>query len=129
MKQIQLDRFNIELNEYWEWVCSALFVLVPLDLLTTVYATVSVGLEHEANPFMIWLLGQSTPVIAAVHLLVVVLVAGIFELYYRLSQRSEQYGEMMLQAAKVYLALLTTVGLVVFGNNLLIVWSASTPPV
>lgn len=125
MRQLQPGGFDVELSEYWEWVLSALFVLVPLDLLTTVYATVSVGLEHEANPFMIWLLGQSTPVIAAVHLLVVVLVAGIFEIYYRLSQRSEQYGEMMLQAAKVYLALLTTAGLIIFGNNLLIIYLAS----
>jgi uncharacterized membrane protein HdeD (DUF308 family) len=87
-----------------------------------VYATVTLGLEHEVNPFMVWLLMQPTSVILGVHLVVVVLVAGIFELYYRLSQRSEQYGEMMLQAAKVYLALLTTAGLIIFGNNLFLIY-------
>jgi uncharacterized membrane protein YhaH (DUF805 family) len=111
---IRLLYHDIELSNYWEWVLSALLVLVPLDLFTTIYAATIVGVEHEVNPIMVWMLTQPILVIVGIHLLVIVAVAGVFEVYHRLSVRSEQYGEMMLQAAKVYLALLVGAGLLVF---------------
>lgn len=121
-------RYDPALDEYWEWVFAALLVLVPFDLFTTVYAATVVGVEYESNPFMSWLLTQPIPVIVAVHILVTILVAGIFEVYHRLSLRSSQYGTIMLKAAKVYLALLVSVGLIVFANNIAVIFFHETIP-
>jgi len=75
------------LAEYWRWVALALFLLVTLDLLTSLYAAAVVGLSHESNPLIAWVLGQSLPVIVGVHVaaatLATVLFAGIFELIRR----------------------------------------------
>jgi len=40
------------LNGWWSWVSVALFLLVTLDLLTSLYAAEAVGVEHESNILM-----------------------------------------------------------------------------
>lgn len=112
---------EVTLNEYWEWVLAALLVLIPVDLFTTLYAARVVGVENESNPVMLWLLHQPVTVIIAVHVAVIVVVVGLFDVYRRVSIRSERHGDMMLMAAKTYLALLIWAGMIVFINNVSII--------
>jgi len=110
------------LKEYWDWVAVALFLLVTLDLLTSLYAASVVGLEHESNPLMAWLLAQSLPIIVGLHLVAVVLAAvffhGIIEL---IRQTSPVYRAVMMRGLEIYLGLLIAVGLFLFANNLSVI--------
>ena len=65
-------------DEYWDWAAVALFLLLTVDLLTSMYAADVAGIEHEANPLMAWLLGQSLLLIVAVHVVAIVLAAAFF---------------------------------------------------
>jgi len=60
------------IDEYWEWVAVALFLLTAVDVLTTLGAAAVVGVGGEANPFVRWLLRRSLPALIAVNLLAVV---------------------------------------------------------
>ncbi|MFW5939614.1 MAG: hypothetical protein ACOCSD_00365 [Halolamina sp.] len=108
----------VDRESYWGWVAAALFLLLPVDLLTTLLNAAIVGAEAEANPWMAWLLAQSPLVLVGVHIAVGVVAVAGFAAYEALSRRSERFGGMMLQAARLYLILLVAVGFLVFCNNL-----------
>ncbi len=40
------------MEEYWDWVAVALFLLVTVDMLTTMFAAAALGPVAEANPLM-----------------------------------------------------------------------------
>lgn len=112
---------DVDRESYWSWVAVALFLLLPVDLLTTLLSAAVVGSDAEANPWMTWLLAQPLSVLVAVHLAVGAVAVAGFAAYEALSRRSERFGAVMLQAVRVYLALLVTVGLIVFLNNLTVI--------
>jgi len=112
---------DVDRQSYWEWVSAALFLLLPVDLLTTLYSAAVVGPQHEANPWMAWLLAQPVPVIVGIHTAVGMLVVAGFFVYESVSVRSEAYGNIMLRAARLYLFLLVCVGFAVFVNNLAVI--------
>lgn len=123
MKFDFLDRIFVwhnELDEYWQWALSALLVLLPLDLFMTMYAASTVGLEHEANDIMIWLLTQEFGVVIGVHIAVITIVVGLLDLQFRIAMKSK-YRDLILISGKAYLCLLTIAGLIVFTNNLSII--------
>ncbi|MFC7174510.1 hypothetical protein ACFQL0_16395 [Haloplanus litoreus] len=68
------------IEEYWDWIAVALFLLLSVDLLTSLAAARLVGTGAEGNPLMRWLLGRTTLVVVGAHLAVVVLVTGFFRL-------------------------------------------------
>lgn len=109
-------------DEYWDWAAVALFLLVTVDLLTSLYAADVVGLQHEANPLMAWLLGQSLGLIVAAHVLAVVLAGaffyGLFEL---LRELPAGYRGPTALSVEVFLGLLVAAGLFVFANNLTLI--------
>jgi len=110
------------LDEYWGWVAVALFLLVTLDLLTSLYAAHVVGLEHESNPLMAWLLGQSLAAIVAVHIAAVVLAALFFYAIIELIRRTAPTLQwMMMRSLEVYLGLLISAGLFVVANNISVI--------
>lgn len=110
------------LREYWSWVAVALFLLVTLDLLTSMYAAQVVGLEHESNPLMAWLLAQSLPVIVVAHVGAVVLTAVLFYGIIELIRRTRPTLQwMMMRSLEVYLGLLIAAGLFVVANNLAVI--------
>ncbi|WP_237560422.1 hypothetical protein [Halolamina rubra] len=109
---------EVDRESYWGWVAAALFLLLPVDLLTTLLNAAVVGPEAEANPWMAWLLAQPLWVVVAVHLAVGATAVAGFAAYESLSRRSERFGGMMLQAARLYLVLLVAAGFLVFVNNL-----------
>ena len=110
------------IEEYWDWIAVALFLLVTLDLLTSLYAAQVVGLQYESNPLMAWLLGQSLFVIVTVHVAAVVLATlffyGIVELIRRTTPTLQW---MMMRSLEVYLGLLIAAGLFVVANNLSVI--------
>ena len=110
------------LEEYWDWVAVSLFLLLTVDLLTSLFAARAVGVEHEANPLMAWLLVQPTSLIVGVHLLALLLAVlffyGLFEL---LRETEPRVRRPMLWLVEVYIGVLVTVGLFVFANNLAVI--------
>jgi len=108
--------------EYWEWVAVALFLLLSLDLLTSIYAAAVVGVGAEANPVMAYLLEQSLPVIVTVHLAVLLLAVGFFYGLMRTYVATPEhlrrpYGYLI----EVWLGLLLAVGFWVFANNVSVI--------
>jgi hypothetical protein len=118
------DQETVEyrLEEYWSWIAVALFLLITVDMLTSLYAASAVGLEHESNPLMVWLLSQSVAVIVGVHIAAVVFAAvffyGIIELIRHTTPRLQW---MMMRAFEIYLGLLVAAGLFIFANNLAVI--------
>lgn len=109
-------------EEYWGWAAAALFLLVTVDLLTTMYAAAVVGAEAEANPLMRWALGQPLPVLVVVNLgatvLAVVVFRGLMETYRVTPARVRPYYGLLIEA---WLGLLVAAGLALFANNLSVI--------
>lgn len=108
--------------EYWEWVAVALFLLLSVDLLTSLYASAVVGVGAEANPLMAYLLGQPLAVLLAVHLGIAVLAVGFFYGLMRTYVATpaglrRPYGYLI----ELWLGLLVAAGLLVFANNLSVI--------
>ncbi|MFC6988410.1 hypothetical protein ACFQJD_06265 [Haloplanus sp. GCM10025708] len=110
------------IGEYWDWVTVALFLLVTVDLLTSLAAAEVVGRSAEGNPLMRWLLGRSLGVVVAVHLGVVVLVSVTFHvLMGRLRRTSAPQSRYFALLLELWLGSLVAVGLAVFANNLAVI--------
>lgn len=109
-------------REFWGWTGAALFLLITIDLLTSMYAVAAVGIEHESNPAMAWLLSRSVPVVIAAHLLaagvLVVLFYGLAEL---VRETPAPYRSGLKRAIEGFLGILLAVGLFVFANNLAVI--------
>jgi hypothetical protein len=105
--------------EYWSWVAWALFLLVTVDMLTTIFAASVLGTAAEANPLMRWALGRGIGVIVAVNIAAVVLVVTFFYGLVRMLERTpERYRAWFSLLVEVWLGLLLFAGLAVFANNL-----------
>lgn len=109
-------------SDYWSWVAVSLYLLLPLDLLTSLYAAAAVGVEAEANPVMAWLLTQSLVTIVGVHLAVATLAVACFYwlrvMFRRTSGALVRYFALGIQ---LWLGLLIAVGLAVFANNVSVI--------
>lgn len=110
------------IEEYWGWVAVALFLLVSLDLLTSLYAAADVGVAAESNPVMAWIIASPLPVILAVHLGVVVLAVGFFYgLMEMLRATPAPYHVPFAVGVELWLGGLVAVGLWIFANNLSVI--------
>ncbi|MEF8855929.1 MAG: DUF5658 family protein [Haloplanus sp.] len=113
---------DARIEEYWDWIAVALFLLLAVDLLTTLAAARLVGASAESNPLMRWLLGRNILVVIGAHLAVVVLVTGCFRLLTdRLRRMSPPANYYFALAIEVWLGVLVAVGLGVFANNLAVI--------
>ncbi|EJN61326.1 hypothetical protein [Halogranum rubrum] len=121
------QRRNRRIEEYWSWIAVSLFLLVTVDLLTSLYAAAAVGVEAEGNPFVAWLLGQHLAVLVGVNVLAVVAVVVCFAGLMRMFQRTpDPYARYFAFGIELWLGALLAVGLFVFANNLsVIVYGAS----
>ena len=109
-------------QEYWDWIAVALFLLVTVDMLTTVYAARTVGLGGEANPFVRWSLTSGPIVFAAVNLITVVAVAGLFDRVLAVLDRTPTpYHRYLAAGIEAWLGGLLAAGLLVFANNLVVI--------
>ena len=114
---------NRRLEEYWDWFAVALFVLITVDMITTMYAAWYVGPAAEANPLMRWALGQGLLTLTVVNLAATVLAVGGFYLLMRLLEStSEPYDRYVSLGVEAWLGLLIAGGLFVFANNLFVIF-------
>jgi hypothetical protein len=113
--------------DYWDWVAVALFLLITVDLLTTLFAVETLGLGAESNPVMAWLLAQPIGVVVLVNLVAVVVACVFFYgLYETVTWTPEPYDAYYALWVEAWLGALIAAGLFVFANNLAaIVFGAS----
>ena len=113
---------DARIEEYWHWITVALFLLVTVDLLTTIYAASVVGIGAESNPVTRWLVGQGPVALVGVNLaavvLVVVLFYGLMEL---VRVTPERIQAPFLRLIELWLGVLLAAGLAVFANNLAVI--------
>lgn len=115
-------RSERRIREYWSWIAVSLFLLVTVDLLTSLYAAAVVGVGAESNPVMQWLLRQSVPVLVGVNVAAVVLVTVSFAgLMQMLRRTPAPYARYFALGIELWLGLLLAVGLFVFANNLSVI--------
>lgn len=105
--------------DFWSWFAVALFVLITIDLLTTMGAAIEYGIEDEVNPVMRFLLAEGPWVTAGIHLLIVIVVTVAFSGVLSVVNRAPEPHRSRLEfAVEVWLGLLIAVGLFIFANNI-----------
>ncbi|MDZ7849607.1 MAG: hypothetical protein U5K70_01925 [Halodesulfurarchaeum sp.] len=110
------------IEEYWDWFAVALFVLITVDMITTVYAAWYVGPAAEANPLMRWALGQGMVTVTLVNLAATVVAVGGFALLMRLLRATDPpWDRFVALGVEAWLGLLIAGGLFVFANNLTVI--------
>jgi hypothetical protein len=119
-----VSRPNTErrIEEYWNWVAAALFLLVTVDLLTTLAAARAVGASAEANPLVRWALGRSVALLVAVNVAAVAVATTFFWGVMRMLRRTPgPYRRYFALGVELWLGALLAAGLFVFANNLAVV--------
>ena len=116
-----VDR-TARIAEYWAWFAVALFVLITVDMFTTMYAAAHVGPAAEANPLMRWAIGQGVVVLTAVNLAATVLAVGTFYLLMRVVEDARQpWDRYIAVSVEAWLGVLIAAGLFVVANNLVVI--------
>ncbi|MEF8776838.1 MAG: hypothetical protein V5A43_10110 [Haloarculaceae archaeon] len=107
-------------DEYWDWFAASLFLLIPLDMLTTVGVEAIRGLAAEINPLTVWLFRRGLVALAAANLLAVVISAGAFAGVMAALQRTPPpHDTYFAYVIEVWLGLLVATGLFIIANNLM----------
>lgn len=107
---------------YWRWFARALFLLLTLDILTTLVATAIYGTDAEINPLMVWLIELGPVVLIAVHLIALVGVVVAFSQVIKVIESvSDPYDIVLEVVLEIWLGLLLTGGFVIVVNNLLVI--------
>lgn len=115
------------IDEYWDWIAVALFLLVTVDMLTTIYAAAAVGSAAEANPLVRWALARGVWTLATLNLVAAVLVVGFFYALVEILRLTPPgYRRPFALVVEVWLGLLLFAGLVVLANNVAAIVFGST---
>jgi hypothetical protein len=108
-------------DRWWFWFAVALFLLLPLDLFTTLLAVGIYGTGVEANPIMRWLLRQGLLAVTVANLAVVGLVVSLFHVAVDRVQRvPPAYRSKVDPAISAWIGFLILAGLVLVANNVLV---------
>ena len=108
-------------RRWWIGFTVALFLLVPVDLLTTLVSVAEHGVAVEANPIMQWLLSQGAVALIAVHVGVIVVTVYAFHVAIGAVQRAPvSYRPSLGQGVDIWLTLVLVTGVVLVANNLLV---------
>lgn len=111
---------NGRVDQWWAWFAVALFLLIPLDLFTTLLAVGRHGTAVEANPVMRWLLEQGLFAGTAANLLVAGVAVFLFHIAVdRVRRISPLYRFVFVRLVDVWIGLLIAAGLILVTNNLL----------
>lgn len=110
------------IDEYWSWIAVALFLLITVDMLTTLFAAAELGPDAEANPLMEWALRQGILVLVAANVAAAVLVVAFFYAMLEMLRRSPpRLRTPFALTIEIYLGLLLFAGLALFANNLSVI--------
>lgn len=77
-------------DEYWSWFAIILFMMIPVDMITTSFAIHKHGIEHEANPFMAIVFQSDWYIFLGVHLLGVLLAVIIFYGVLKMGEKTDK---------------------------------------
>ena len=109
-------------REYWSWVAAALYLLLSVDLLLTLYAAGLYGPGAEANPYVRWALTRDVAVLVGLNLLALAALAALFYGYLKLLATARGVEAWVLaRSFELWLGCLVAAGLFVFANNLAVV--------
>ena len=110
------------IEEYWSWTAGALYLLLTLDLLTTIYAAGLYGRAAEANPLVRQALDAGVPNLVVLNLLALLVVAALVYAYMELltTVRGVQ-AWVMARSFELWVGGLVVAGLFVFANNLSVI--------
>lgn len=109
-------------REYWSWIAGALYLLLSVDLLSTLYAAAVHGVGAEANPYVQWALSRGVSVLVAVNLSALFVLVALFYVYIRLLSRTRGVEAWILaRSFELWIGCLVAAGLFVFANNLAVV--------
>ena len=110
------------LREYWSWTGVALYLLLTLDLLTTLYAAALYGPAAESNPFVRAVLTRGVFRLVTLNLAALALSVGLLAAYIRLLRRTRGLEAWFLaRGFEAWLGGLIAAGLFVFANNLSVI--------
>jgi len=109
-------------QEYWDWVAVALFLLLSVDLLTTVFAVKVAGVAGEANPIVAWAFERGMGWLLGINLLALLVLVALFHGLITLARRSpEPLDDVVALSFEVWIGGLIAAGLFVFANNLVVI--------
>lgn len=109
-------------DEYWDWVAVALFLLLTVDLLTTVFAVKVAGVAGEANPIVAWAFERGMVWLLGINLLALLVLVALFHGLITLSRRSpDPLDDVVALSFEVWIGGLIAAGLFVFANNLVVI--------
>lgn len=108
-----------KIRRYWSWAAVSLFLLIPADMLTTIYAAHLYGTAFEANPLMRWSLNQGLPTFVVANLLALTF-SGICFYYLMEAFRNcdPPWDTRMRYVIEAWLGVLFGSGLFLVSNNL-----------
>lgn len=113
---------NERIDEWWDWFAVALFLLITVDILTTIGATVRYGYGAESNPLVRWLLVEGPVVLVGVNLAVVVVTVLCFRGVILMARRvPDPYQHAFTLGVELWLGVVISVGLFLFANNLSVI--------
>lgn len=108
-------------KRWWIGFAAALFLLVPVDLLTTLAVVDEHGIAVEVNPIMRWLLAQGALLLVLAHLAVVVAAVWSFHVAVGAIQRTSVSSRpSFAYGVDIWLTLILAAGAVIVANNLLV---------
>lgn len=109
-------------SHWWAWFAVALFLLVPVDLLTTLVAVAQHGIGVEANPLVRWLLQQGMVALAVANLVAAVLAIGLFDATVRaVDGASGRWRGVLVHGVDAWVGLALVAGLALTANNLMVI--------
>lgn len=109
-------------EEYWSWVAVALFLLVTVDVLTTVFAAAVVGPAAAANPLMRWALERGPAAVVGMNLAAVLVAVLLFYGLLEVVRRTpDPFDRCFALLVEVWLGLLLAVGLALLANDLSVI--------
>lgn len=107
---------------YWRWFAAVLFVVVTLDMVTTMYAVEAAGAAGEANPLVRLAIEHGVLAYAALNLVAIAVAVGCFWALARgVRADASSYGRYVEAGLTLWLGLLLAAGLFVFANNLAVI--------
>lgn len=110
------------LEEQWDWLAAALFLLLTVDMLTTLGAAHAVGVQGEVNPLVQHALLQGVWALVALNLAALVVAAVAFHLIARrVENTAEPFDRYVAYAVEVWLGVLVAIGLAIFANNFAVI--------
>ena len=110
------------IEEYWSWTAGALYLLLTLDLLTTIYAAGLYGHAAEANPLVRQALDAGVPSLVVLNLLALLAVAALVYGYIELLTAVQGVQAwVMARSFELWVGGLVAAGLFVFANNLSVI--------